>query len=154
MKECWLSGELTLYHSCLLPAFAMLQQAVRPSGPSCQRNFISSLFPSVLIHVSQPWTSPPSRSTQSLIQVCPELSDKMYQVHGKSGCSNGVTPLIWPTSHYRAQRMTEKNSKYHFVWLLSLAMEVACFFPPEIFISYTVCCLIPDCKTNGLRWFR
>lgn len=130
MKERWLSGEVAPYHSCLLSLFAMLQQAAGRYAPSCQPNSKSSLFPSVLIHVTLPWTSPhppslsPSCSTHSLTWVCHELNDGWHQLHGKSGFSDG--DIVSFGQHHSVELrewQEKKNCKYHFVWLHFLEIE-------------------------------
>lgn len=133
-----------------LSLFAMLQQAAGRYGPSCQRNFKSSLFPSVLIHVTQPWTSRPSLppSARSLARVvCRELNDEPHRLHGESGRSDDDNSLIWLTFWGGGPKITSIILCDYF-----FLENRGTFFSPEICrIHFAVCCPLPDWKTNSPR---
>lgn len=149
MKECWLSAEVALAFP--LSLFAMLQQAAGRYGPSCQRNFKSSLFPSVLIHVAQPWTShpslPPSCSTPSLTRVCREWND---------GRSRGKSRLFRRRRYSclaRAQWTTgRKKLRVSFCVITFLGNRGSSYSLEICIIHFAVCCSLPDWKTNAPGW--
>lgn len=101
MKECWLSGEVALYH---VPVpFRICHGAAGSqalwSQLSAQLQIISLPLSANSHHAAMNIPSlPPSRSTQSLTRVCRELNDELQQLHGKSACSDGDYSLIGPAS--------------------------------------------------------
>lgn len=147
MKECWV-----WYHSCLLPVFAMLQQAVRPSGPSCQCSFKSSLF---LLSANSHLTA---TNVPSLL---------LHPVsHSSVPWIKWVTPSAWQIRVYRqcnysfGQHHTAELRQWQKKWqvsccvITSFSNECSLFFAPELFTSHlAVCWLITNCKTNILRCF-
>lgn len=158
MKERWLSGEVAPYHSCLLSLFAMLQQAAGRYAPSCQPNSKSSLFPSVLIHVTLPWTSPHPLSLSLLLHPFSHLSVpwikwRVAPIARKIRFFRWWHRLIWPTSLCRAQGMTgEKKLQVSFC-VITFPGNRGTFFLKRYVQSTLqyVALLLPDWKTNGPR---
>lgn len=151
MRECWLSGEVALYHSCLSLSICHAAAGSRLlwSQLSAQLEIISLSLSANSRHAAVNITSlPPSLLLRPFSHFSvPWIKWRVETIAWKISFFRWQNHLIF--HHRRAQGRTGKNCKCYLVWLL-LCENRGTFFPSKIRVVHlAVWCSWRDWKTNG-----